>query len=73
MTYSLAIVLLCPGCIASIQDTGVTLFSCYFCRNLCRYDPVHYGVPEGSYSTAPDGALRILEYREMVQVRLHTY
>lgn len=34
-----------------------------------RYDPVHYGVPEGSYSTAPDGPLRILEYREMVQVR----
>lgn len=33
-----------------------------------RYDPVHYGVPEGSYSTAPDGALRVLEYREMVQV-----
>jgi hypothetical protein len=34
----------------------------------CRYDPVHYGVPEGSYSTAPDGPMRVLEYREMVQV-----
>uniref|UniRef100_A0A383WMX3 pullulanase n=1 Tax=Tetradesmus obliquus TaxID=3088 RepID=A0A383WMX3_TETOB len=31
------------------------------------YDPVHYGVPEGSYSTAPDGPLRVLEFREMVQ------
>lgn len=31
------------------------------------YDPVHYGVPEGSYSTAPDGAMRVLEFREMVQ------
>ena len=31
------------------------------------YDPVHYGVPEGSYSTNPDGATRILEYREMVK------
>lgn len=27
------------------------------------YDPVHYGVPEGSYSTNPDGPTRILEYR----------
>eukprot|EP00878_Enallax_costatus_P010482 GHUV01010944.1.p1 GENE.GHUV01010944.1~~GHUV01010944.1.p1 ORF type:complete len:704 (+),score=164.13 GHUV01010944.1:956-3067(+) len=35
------------------------------------YDPVHYGVPEGSYSTAPDGPMRILEYREMVQA-LHS-
>jgi hypothetical protein len=30
---------------------------------------VHYGVPEGSYSTAPDSPMRILEFREMVQVR----
>eukprot|EP00775_Hariotina_reticulata_P002314 gene2314-2622_t len=35
------------------------------------YDPVHYGVPEGSYSTAPDGPLRVLEFREMVQA-LHS-
>ena len=27
------------------------------------YDPVHYGVPEGSYATDPDGSVRILEYR----------
>ncbi len=30
------------------------------------YDPWHYTVPEGSYSTAPDGAARIREFREMV-------
>ncbi|MCB9122943.1 MAG: pullulanase-type alpha-1,6-glucosidase [Caldilineaceae bacterium] len=31
------------------------------------YDPFHYFVPEGSYATDPDGAARILEYRQMVQ------
>jgi pullulanase-type alpha-1,6-glucosidase len=31
------------------------------------YDPWHYTVPEGSYSTDPDGTTRIVEYREMVQ------
>ncbi|MFN2226990.1 MAG: DUF3372 domain-containing protein, partial [Anaerolineae bacterium] len=31
------------------------------------YDPYHYGLPEGSYATDPDGAARILEFREMVQ------
>jgi len=31
------------------------------------YDPYHYTVPEGSYSTNPDGVTRILEFREMVQ------
>ncbi|NEQ53637.1 MAG: pullulanase-type alpha-1,6-glucosidase, partial [Leptolyngbya sp. SIO3F4] len=31
------------------------------------YDPYHYGVPEGSYTTNPDDATRILEFREMVQ------
>ena len=31
------------------------------------YDPLHYNVPEGSYSTDPDGVARILEYRAMVQ------
>ena len=31
------------------------------------YDPLHYTVPEGSYSTAPDGSQRILEFRQMVQ------
>ncbi|HKV12508.1 MAG TPA: pullulanase-type alpha-1,6-glucosidase, partial [Thermoanaerobaculia bacterium] len=31
------------------------------------YDPWHYTVPEGSYSTDPDGPARILEFRKMVQ------
>jgi pullulanase len=31
------------------------------------YDPYHYTVPEGSYSTDPDGPTRIVEFREMVQ------
>ena len=30
------------------------------------YDPHHYGLPEGSYSTNPDGVTRILEFRDMV-------
>src|SRR5262249_34590349 len=34
--------------------------------NWC-YDPFHYDVPEGSYSTDPDGSARILEFRDMVQ------
>jgi pullulanase len=31
------------------------------------YDPWHYTVPEGSYSTDPDGPVRILEFRQMVK------
>jgi pullulanase len=31
------------------------------------YDPYHYGAPEGSYSTNPDGITRIREFREMVE------
>ncbi|MGF1872045.1 pullulanase-type alpha-1,6-glucosidase [Photobacterium indicum] len=31
------------------------------------YDPLHYTVPEGSYSSNPDGTTRILEMREMVK------
>ncbi len=31
------------------------------------YDPWHYTVPEGSYSTNPDGPARIVELREMVK------
>ncbi|MFC6633047.1 pullulanase-type alpha-1,6-glucosidase [Microbulbifer taiwanensis] len=31
------------------------------------YDPLHYTVPEGSYSTDPDGVARIREFRQMVQ------
>lgn len=30
------------------------------------YDPFHYTVPEGSYSTNPDGTTRIIELREMI-------
>ncbi|MGB7983023.1 MAG: pullulanase-type alpha-1,6-glucosidase [Candidatus Nanopelagicales bacterium] len=31
------------------------------------YDPWHYTVPEGSYSTDPQGARRIVEFRDMVK------
>ena len=31
------------------------------------YDPYHYTVPEGSYSSDPNGSKRILEFRQMVQ------
>ena len=31
------------------------------------YDPYHYGVPEGSYSTHPDGPARTFETRRMIQ------
>jgi len=31
------------------------------------YDPWHYTVPEGSYSTNPDGYTRVVEFREMVE------
>ena len=31
------------------------------------YDPKHFNVPEGSYSSNPDGVARILEMRSMVQ------
>jgi len=31
------------------------------------YDPWHYTVPEGSYTAEPDGAARVLEFRQMVQ------
>ncbi len=31
------------------------------------YDPFHYTVPEGSYSTDPDGTTRVVQFREMVQ------
>ncbi|GAB4204444.1 MAG: hypothetical protein OHK0022_29610 [Roseiflexaceae bacterium] len=34
--------------------------------NWC-YDPYHYTVPEGSYSTDADSTARILEFRQMVQ------
>ena len=31
------------------------------------YDPLHYTVPEGSYSTNPQGSRRIVEFRDMVK------
>nr|WBO77588.1 pullulanase-type alpha-1,6-glucosidase [Streptomyces sp. SBE_14.2] len=31
------------------------------------YDPYHYTVPEGSYSTNPDGTTRNVEFRKMVK------
>jgi pullulanase/glycogen debranching enzyme len=31
------------------------------------YDPMHYGAPEGSYSTNPNRVTRVLEFRRMVQ------
>ena len=31
------------------------------------YDPYHFGAPEGSYSSDPQGPKRILEFRRMVQ------
>lgn len=31
------------------------------------YDPYHFGVPEGSYATDPDGSARVLEFRSMVK------
>jgi pullulanase-type alpha-1,6-glucosidase len=31
------------------------------------YDPFHYGSPEGSYSTNPNGAQRVLDFRRMVK------
>jgi hypothetical protein len=37
----------------------MTAMSCAMCQ-------VHYGVPEGSYATQPDGAPRIREFREMI-------
>ncbi|MGE3725287.1 MAG: alpha-1,6-glucosidase domain-containing protein [Candidatus Sericytochromatia bacterium] len=31
------------------------------------YDPLHYGAPEGSYASDPQGPTRIKEFRQMVQ------
>lgn len=31
------------------------------------YDPFHYGVPEGSYATDPEGLTRTVELRQMIQ------
>jgi pullulanase len=36
------------------------------------YDPFHYTTPEGSYATNPDGSIRIMEFRQMVQALNNT-
>jgi pullulanase/glycogen debranching enzyme len=49
------------------QQRSVSAVSERDCFNW-GYDPVHYTAPEGSYATDPtDGAVRILEFRRMVQ------
>jgi pullulanase/glycogen debranching enzyme len=49
------------------QQQAVSAVSAIDCFNW-GYDPVHYTAPEGSYATDPaDGAVRILEFRRMVQ------
>ncbi|BFI23877.1 pullulanase [Marchantia polymorpha subsp. ruderalis] len=35
------------------------------------YDPVNWGVPEGSYATAANGSVRTFEFRKMVQAINH--
>ena len=47
------------------QQAAIALVADYDSYNW-GYDPVHYGVPEGSYASDPDGSLRVLEYRQMV-------
>jgi pullulanase/glycogen debranching enzyme len=49
------------------QQAAVSAVSAVDCFNW-GYDPVHFTTPEGSYATDPgDGAVRILEFRRMVQ------
>jgi len=49
------------------QQALVTATQASDCYNW-GYDPLHYTAPEGSYATDPaDGAVRILEFRRMVQ------
>ncbi len=49
------------------QQQAVMAVSAVDCFNW-GYDPVHFTAPEGSYATdATDGAVRILEFRRMVQ------
>lgn len=49
------------------QQAAVSAVSAVDCFNW-GYDPVHFTAPEGSYATDPgDGAVRILEFRRMVQ------
>ena len=49
------------------QQAAVTAAAAGDCYNW-GYDPLHFAAPEGSYATdAADGAVRILEFRRMVQ------
>lgn len=49
------------------QQAAVMAVSARDCFNW-GYDPVHFSAPEGSYATdAADGAVRIVEFRRMVQ------
>jgi pullulanase/glycogen debranching enzyme len=49
------------------QQAAVTAVSARDCFNW-GYDPVHFTAPEGSYATdSSDGAVRIIEFRRMVQ------
>ncbi len=49
------------------QQAAVTAVSARDCFNW-GYDPVHFTAPEGSFATdAADGAVRIVEFRRMVQ------
>jgi pullulanase-type alpha-1,6-glucosidase len=48
------------------QQGAVSRISGYDAYNW-GYDPFHYGVPEGSYSTVPDSPRRVAEFREMVK------
>ena len=56
---------------AETQQAAVMAAAATDCFNW-GYDPWHYTAPEGSYaSSAADGAVRVLELRQMVQA-LHT-
>lgn len=45
------------ACIAQVADTDGFNWG---------YDPLHWSTPEGSYAVHPDGASRVVEYRQMV-------
>jgi pullulanase len=46
------------ACVAKVQATDGYNWG---------YNPLHYTVPEGSYSSAPDGTGRTVQFRQMVQ------
>ncbi|MEO5630183.1 MAG: alpha-1,6-glucosidase domain-containing protein [Thermomonas sp.] len=52
---------------SDMQQAAVMVVAASDCFNW-GYDPLHYSAPEGSYATnAADGAVRIREFRAMVQ------